>query len=76
MSGENKPDPPNVWQGKMLLVYPNGEQSDMETGAAGQPDPPTVPASRFQPLKRSPRELGSTGAAPLLLASHANHLCH
>lgn len=38
-----RPEPPNEWSGEMLLVYPNGEQSHMDTSGSvvrpGEPFP-------------------------------------
>jgi hypothetical protein len=27
-----RPDPPEVWEGKLILVYPDGTQTDMDLG--------------------------------------------
>jgi hypothetical protein len=36
-----KPDAPKSWNGQMILVYPNGEQSDMDlNGSVARPGEP------------------------------------
>ena len=38
-----KPEPPSAWRGRMILVYPSGERSDMDTNGSivrpGEPFP-------------------------------------